>query len=280
MWRRIYERLLKVDFSWRWRGTASCSFFKDKSGGVNVPRFLRASYSGPSWNIWNHSINAKIKRVERWATPRLSHGSKEREKVDEDTRMSVSFYKSLLIERAVFGKGPSPPVDATCRLRRRIWGRDPQKGCWHNPFCTISLTTLYQVKTRSSHWYQITATWWVLKNMKGAGEPNWDYEDALGGGLMDLSRSDVWTSKSGKEHLEFEMAHRLHSVVAARQSRPGILVVFTPAFFGFRKSYENNIPWVSWVVGGINVLLLVSWAPHRVTRCGMRPCHDMGYLVR
>jgi len=51
----------------------------------------------------------------------------------------------------------------------------------------------------------------VLKNMKGAGEPNWDYEDALGNGMMDLSRSDVWGSKYGKEHLEFEIAHRLHS---------------------------------------------------------------------
>lgn len=58
----------------------------------------------------------------------------------------------------------------------------------------------------------------VLKNMKGAGEPDWDYEDALGDGMMDLSRLDIWGSKSGKEHLEFEIAHRLHSVMVARQS--------------------------------------------------------------
>ena len=50
----------------------------------------------------------------------------------------------------------------------------------------------------------------VLKNMKGAGEPTWDYEDALGGGSVDLSRIDLWGGKSGKAHLEFEMAHRLH----------------------------------------------------------------------
>ena len=50
----------------------------------------------------------------------------------------------------------------------------------------------------------------VLKNMKGVGEPNWDYEDALGGGSVDLSRMDLWGGKLGKAHLEFEMAHRLH----------------------------------------------------------------------
>ncbi|KAF8119575.1 hypothetical protein EV363DRAFT_1381539 [Boletus edulis] len=58
----------------------------------------------------------------------------------------------------------------------------------------------------------------VLKNMKGAGEPTWDYEDALGGGMMDLSRRDVWGGKLGQEHLEFEMAHRLHSLRVAQES--------------------------------------------------------------
>ena len=53
----------------------------------------------------------------------------------------------------------------------------------------------------------------VLKNMKGAGEPTWDYEDALGDGRMDLS-SDIWVGKEGQAHLEFEMAHRLHSLLA------------------------------------------------------------------
>jgi hypothetical protein len=51
----------------------------------------------------------------------------------------------------------------------------------------------------------------VLKNMKGAGEPTWDYEDALGGGMIDLSRRDIWGGTLGQEHLEFEMAHRLQS---------------------------------------------------------------------
>jgi len=58
----------------------------------------------------------------------------------------------------------------------------------------------------------------VLKNMKGAGEPTWDYEDALGGGMMDLSRLDIWGGQRGQEHLEFEMAHRLHSLQAAQES--------------------------------------------------------------
>ena len=43
----------------------------------------------------------------------------------------------------------------------------------------------------------------MLKNMKGAGEPAWDSEDALGGGeRVDLSRSDIWGGKLGQEHLE------------------------------------------------------------------------------
>jgi hypothetical protein len=49
----------------------------------------------------------------------------------------------------------------------------------------------------------------VLKNMKGAGDPTWDYEDALG--RMDLP-IDLWGSKEGQAHFEFEMAHRLHSL--------------------------------------------------------------------
>ena len=58
----------------------------------------------------------------------------------------------------------------------------------------------------------------VLKNMKGAGEPTWDHEDALGGGMVDLSRQDIWGGKLGQEHFEFEMAHRLHSIRVAQES--------------------------------------------------------------
>ncbi|KAH8993536.1 hypothetical protein EDB92DRAFT_1854793 [Lactarius akahatsu] len=58
----------------------------------------------------------------------------------------------------------------------------------------------------------------VLKNMKGAGEPTWEREDALGDGVMDLSRQDIWGGKLGKEHLEFEMAHRLHDLRVAQGS--------------------------------------------------------------
>ncbi|KAK2462866.1 hypothetical protein APHAL10511_005064 [Amanita phalloides] len=52
----------------------------------------------------------------------------------------------------------------------------------------------------------------VLKNMKGDGEPTWDYEDALGGGSVDLSNMDIWGGELGRGHLEFEMAHRLHGL--------------------------------------------------------------------
>ena len=58
----------------------------------------------------------------------------------------------------------------------------------------------------------------VLKNMKGAGEPTWDYEDALGDGMMDLSRRDIWGGKLGQEHLEFEIAHRLRDLRVAGES--------------------------------------------------------------
>ena len=58
----------------------------------------------------------------------------------------------------------------------------------------------------------------VLKNMKGTGEPSWDYEDVLAGRMVDLSRSDIWGGKSSQEHLEFEMAHRLRSLWVARES--------------------------------------------------------------
>ncbi|KAF8436607.1 hypothetical protein L210DRAFT_3548627 [Boletus edulis BED1] len=57
----------------------------------------------------------------------------------------------------------------------------------------------------------------VLKDMKGVGEPTWDYEGALGDGMMDLSRQDIWGGKLGQEHLEFEMAHRLHSLRVAQE---------------------------------------------------------------
>ena len=54
--------------------------------------------------------------------------------------------------------------------------------------------------------------------MKGAPESTWDYEDALGDGSMDLSKHELWGGELGKEHLEFEMAHRLHSLKVAQES--------------------------------------------------------------
>jgi len=50
----------------------------------------------------------------------------------------------------------------------------------------------------------------VLKNVKGVGEPTWDYElESSEGGKFDLSRRDVWGSEEGKERLEVELANRL-----------------------------------------------------------------------
>lgn len=54
--------------------------------------------------------------------------------------------------------------------------------------------------------------------MKGQGEVTWDYEEALGGGMVDLTRLDIWGGKKGQEHLEFEMAHRLHGLRVAQES--------------------------------------------------------------
>jgi len=54
--------------------------------------------------------------------------------------------------------------------------------------------------------------------MKGAGETTWDYEDALCGGVMDLSRLDIWGGQRGREQFEFEMAHRLHRLHAIQES--------------------------------------------------------------
>lgn len=59
----------------------------------------------------------------------------------------------------------------------------------------------------------------VLRNMKGVAEPLWDKEDAFGDGSMDLSR-DIWASKSGKEHLEFEMANRMFGLKVAQEIGP------------------------------------------------------------
>lgn len=49
----------------------------------------------------------------------------------------------------------------------------------------------------------------VLRHMKGAGEPTWDYEDAFSDGGFDLSRHEIWGSVEGKERLELEIFDRL-----------------------------------------------------------------------
>lgn len=49
----------------------------------------------------------------------------------------------------------------------------------------------------------------VLKHMKGAGEPMWDYEDNLSDGAFDLSKNEVWGNIEGQERLELELADRL-----------------------------------------------------------------------
>jgi hypothetical protein len=57
----------------------------------------------------------------------------------------------------------------------------------------------------------------VLTNMKGTRQSTWDYEDAFDGGMIDLSRLDLWGGKEGQAHLEFEMAHRLHNLRVAQE---------------------------------------------------------------
>ena len=65
----------------------------------------------------------------------------------------------------------------------------------------------------------------VLKHMKGAGEPTWDYEDALGGGAFDLSREEIWGSAEGKEQLELEILDRLFEHQVAQDLSQGTRVV-------------------------------------------------------
>lgn len=57
----------------------------------------------------------------------------------------------------------------------------------------------------------------VLNKMKGGGETRWDYYEALGDGMLDLSRLDIWGGKRGQGHLEFELAHRLHGLQVAQE---------------------------------------------------------------
>ena len=64
----------------------------------------------------------------------------------------------------------------------------------------------------------------IIKNTKGAGEPTWDYDEAIGGGTHDLSNTDLWGGEVGKKRLEFELSHRLHALETKQQAR---VVVFT-----------------------------------------------------
>lgn len=54
----------------------------------------------------------------------------------------------------------------------------------------------------------------VLKNMKGAAEPDWDHEEAFGDGSVDLSQ-EIWASAEGRDHLEFELRQRMHDLEVA-----------------------------------------------------------------
>jgi hypothetical protein len=49
----------------------------------------------------------------------------------------------------------------------------------------------------------------LLKHVKGAGEPTWDYDEAFGDGAFDLSRQELWESAEAKERLELELSERL-----------------------------------------------------------------------
>ncbi|KDQ19253.1 hypothetical protein BOTBODRAFT_102284, partial [Botryobasidium botryosum FD-172 SS1] len=50
----------------------------------------------------------------------------------------------------------------------------------------------------------------LLKHVKGAGEPSWDFEDTMGNSDdFDLYNVDVWGTRQGKEVLELCLADRL-----------------------------------------------------------------------
>ncbi|KAF8642878.1 hypothetical protein AX16_009384 [Volvariella volvacea WC 439] len=49
----------------------------------------------------------------------------------------------------------------------------------------------------------------VLRHVKGAGEPPWDYEDTFGEGSFDLS-AGVWSTEQGRTLLELDLKNRLH----------------------------------------------------------------------
>ena len=61
----------------------------------------------------------------------------------------------------------------------------------------------------------------VLKHMKGAGEPTWDYEDNLSDGAFDLSRQEIWGNSEGRERLELELADRLFDYRVAQDLNIG-----------------------------------------------------------
>jgi len=58
----------------------------------------------------------------------------------------------------------------------------------------------------------------LLKHMKGAREPTWDYDDAFGDGAFDLSRQEVWGGDEGKLRLELEISDRLFEHQIAQES--------------------------------------------------------------
>jgi hypothetical protein len=72
----------------------------------------------------------------------------------------------------------------------------------------------------------------VLKNMKGASEPTWDYEDALGDGMMDLSRLDIWGGKSGQ--LRHGFNHTDNAVHVRMQGGTAFVPSRTQPFRGSR----------------------------------------------
>lgn len=61
----------------------------------------------------------------------------------------------------------------------------------------------------------------VMKNMKGVGESDWDFEDTglVGnGGTMDLSQTDVWATGTGRTVFEVAIADRLSAHLGAQDA--------------------------------------------------------------
>ena len=127
-------------------------------------------------------------------------------------------YPSLITDPApLLSLGESSQIDSVQNVI--LIRADSQRG-WDNYSLAVNPDVC-------DHFHQC-----VLNKMKGEGEPRWDHYQALGDGMLDLSRLDIWGGERGQGHLEFELAHRLHGFQGAQEFCCYLLFFFsTPAHF-------------------------------------------------